>query len=206
MRFEDTSKNINIYNQGWNDCKAEMKAALEKAQLNEAYAMHDRLCAQAELADIHNSHKFIMDEKCSSQEKHCGCVPLLRAELTALKAANELQLQALIENKKDTIKKEALIETALAWKTDLEKAEAEITEFAEYARLNADAASEANLEADLYKKEFVSTYEELRTLKGAINWYFKNLQVGITDEVLSLAFHSFKNKQAKADLRGDDEA
>ena len=98
MRFEDTSKNINIYNQGWNDCKAEMKAALEKAQLNEAYAMHDRLCAQAELADIHNSHKFIMDEKCSSQEKHCGCVPLLRAELTALKTANELQLQATIEN------------------------------------------------------------------------------------------------------------
>ena len=76
----------------------ELYADLEKAQLNEAYAIHDRLCAQAELADIHNSHKFIMDEKCSSQEKHCGCVPLLRAELTALKAANEPQLQAMIEN------------------------------------------------------------------------------------------------------------
>uniref|UniRef100_A0A6M3LTK3 Putative transcriptional regulator n=1 Tax=viral metagenome TaxID=1070528 RepID=A0A6M3LTK3_9ZZZZ len=175
MRFEDTSKNINIYNQGWNDCKAEMKADLEKAQLNEAYAIHDQMCAQAELADIHNSHKFIMDEKCSSQEKHCGCVPLLRAELTALKAANELQLQALIENQKDTI-----------------RAKRELAEL--------------ELEADIYKKDFVETYEELRTLKGAINWYFKNLQVSITDEVLSLAFHSFKNKQAEADLRRDDEA
>ena len=76
----------------------ELYTDLEKAQLNEACAIHDQLCAQAELADIHNSHKFIMDEKCSSQEKHCGCVPLLRAELTALKAANELQLQAMIEN------------------------------------------------------------------------------------------------------------
>ena len=175
MRFEDTSKNINIYNQGWNDCKAEMKAALEKAQLNEAYAMHDRLCAQAELADIHNSHKFIMDEKCSSQEKHCGCVPLLRAELTALKAANELPLQAPIENKKDTIKKEALIETALAWKTDLEKAEAEITEFAEYARLNADAASGLNLAlAELWELVDAVDYNSTNVFCNDIsgrNWF-----------------------------------
>ena len=58
MRFEDTTHNINIYNQGWNDCKAEMKADLEKAQLNEAYAMHDRLCAQAELAEAYEYAKL----------------------------------------------------------------------------------------------------------------------------------------------------
>uniref|UniRef100_A0A6M3JNM9 Uncharacterized protein n=2 Tax=viral metagenome TaxID=1070528 RepID=A0A6M3JNM9_9ZZZZ len=130
---------------------------------------------QAELADIHNSHKFIMDEKCSSQEKHCGCVPLLRAELTALKAANELQLQALIENKKDTIKKEALIETALAWKTDLEKAEAEITEFAEYARLNADAASGLNLAlAELWELVDAVDYNSTNVFCNDIsgrNWF-----------------------------------
>ena len=63
--------------------------------------------------------------------------------------------------------------TALELYTDLERAQAEITEFAEYAKLNADAASEANLEADLYKKEFVSTYEELRTLKEMVDWYFE---------------------------------
>nr|MBC8360897.1 hypothetical protein [Candidatus Desulfatibia profunda] len=53
------------------------------------------------------------------------------------------------------------------------KLKAELVEAYEYAKLNADAASEANLEADLYKKEFISTYEELRAVKKKVAWYFE---------------------------------
>ena len=33
---------------------------------------------KSEIEDIKESYKFVMDEKCTSDEKHCACVPPLR--------------------------------------------------------------------------------------------------------------------------------
>lgn len=37
-------------------------------------------------ADVENSIKAAMDEKCDAYERHCTCVPLLRTEVAELKA------------------------------------------------------------------------------------------------------------------------
>ncbi len=39
-----------------------------------------------ELADIENSHRFVMAEDCPTDEVHCGCVPILKAENARLLA------------------------------------------------------------------------------------------------------------------------
>ena len=49
-------------------------------------------CAEAmrlvqEIEDIKESYKFVMDEKCTSDEKHCACVPPLRQMVKELQAA-----------------------------------------------------------------------------------------------------------------------
>ena len=38
-----------------------------------------------ELADIKESFKKVMEEKCAKDEKHCPCVPVLRMEIKKLK-------------------------------------------------------------------------------------------------------------------------
>ena len=40
-------------------------------------------------ADVENATKCAMDEKCDCDERHCSCVPLLRAEVERLKELNE---------------------------------------------------------------------------------------------------------------------
>jgi hypothetical protein len=38
-----------------------------------------------ELADIRDGNRTILDEKCASDEVHCGCVPTLRGEVERLR-------------------------------------------------------------------------------------------------------------------------
>ena len=40
---------------------------------------------ETELSDIKESHRIVMDERCPSDEVHCTCVPILRAENEAWK-------------------------------------------------------------------------------------------------------------------------
>jgi hypothetical protein len=40
-----------------------------------------------ELADIKDGNRIILDEKCASDEVHCGCVPVLRGEVERLREA-----------------------------------------------------------------------------------------------------------------------
>lgn len=40
-----------------------------------------------ELQDIRDSERIILDEKCASDEVHCGCVPTLRREIERLREA-----------------------------------------------------------------------------------------------------------------------
>ena len=47
-------------------------------------AERDRLAA--EVADWREQHRRVMDEDCPSDERHCTCVPVLRAENAALRA------------------------------------------------------------------------------------------------------------------------
>jgi hypothetical protein len=42
-----------------------------------------------ELADIAEEHRQVMAEECPTDEKHCTCVPILRAEIDSLTAENE---------------------------------------------------------------------------------------------------------------------
>lgn len=56
--------------------------------------MLDRIKAEneqlkEELADIEDATKGAMDEKCDLDERHCTCVPLLRAEVKQLRAIVE---------------------------------------------------------------------------------------------------------------------
>jgi len=36
---------------------------------------------EAELEDFKNSEKFVLSEDCPTDEKHCGCVPILKSEV-----------------------------------------------------------------------------------------------------------------------------
>jgi hypothetical protein len=42
-----------------------------------------------ELEYLHEQHRDVIDEKCPSDEKHCGCVYILRREIARLR--NELE-------------------------------------------------------------------------------------------------------------------
>lgn len=48
----------------------------------------ERLCE--ELQDIHDGERIILEEKCASDEIHCGCVPTLRKEIVRLTQAQEV--------------------------------------------------------------------------------------------------------------------
>ena len=63
---------------------AQLEAKLLAHQENEGDECP--LCQlEAELSDIKESHRIVMDEKCPSDEVHCTCVPVLRAENEALR-------------------------------------------------------------------------------------------------------------------------
>jgi predicted nuclease with TOPRIM domain len=43
---------------------------------------------QEKLDEYENAYKFIKDDKCFNEEKHCACAPILRAKLKELEAEN----------------------------------------------------------------------------------------------------------------------
>jgi hypothetical protein len=47
-----------------------------------------------DLAAVQEVHKQVMSERCPTDEKHCTCVPILRSELTKLKAFWEWSREA----------------------------------------------------------------------------------------------------------------
>lgn len=59
--------------------------------------------ARAEVADWRETQRAVMSEKCPSDEKHCTCVPMLRAKLEGLPSvyANVAELQAAWEELDD---------------------------------------------------------------------------------------------------------
>ena len=48
-------------------------------------------------ADIENSTRAAMDERCDASEDHCTCVSLLRARIAALELRDERQHQSLLD-------------------------------------------------------------------------------------------------------------
>jgi len=79
---------------------AEIKANID--------AIEDALkCVQqleAELQEIYDLQKRIMNEECAPDEKHCTCVPLLRHKCKQLEAENT-RLKEELAIKNDVIKK-----------------------------------------------------------------------------------------------------
>jgi len=51
---------------------------------------------QEKLDEYENAYKFIMDDKCFNEEKHCACAPILRAKMKELEAENAM-LKARLE-------------------------------------------------------------------------------------------------------------
>lgn len=51
---------------------------------------------QEKLDEYENAYKFIMDDKCFNEEKHCACAPILRVKMKELEAENAL-LKARLE-------------------------------------------------------------------------------------------------------------
>jgi hypothetical protein len=49
----------------------------------------DAIKLATELQDIRDGNRIILDEKCASDEVHCGCVPVLRREIGRLREALE---------------------------------------------------------------------------------------------------------------------
>jgi hypothetical protein len=47
-------------------------------------------------ADIDEAHKQVMSESCPPDEKHCTCVPILRAEIARLREVNRGLVDALL--------------------------------------------------------------------------------------------------------------
>ena len=46
-----------------------------------------------ELADIHETYRNVVAEKCAGDEVHCSCVPALRGKIDELKSAIEWALE-----------------------------------------------------------------------------------------------------------------
>jgi len=51
---------------------------------------------QEKLDEYENAYKFIVDDKCFNEEKHCACTPILRAKVKELEAENAM-LKARLE-------------------------------------------------------------------------------------------------------------
>lgn len=69
--------------QTWRDAQGETEADL-------ATVIAERDSLRAELDDYKRDHAQVMAERCASDEKHCSCVPHLRAEVEKLRAVASL--------------------------------------------------------------------------------------------------------------------
>lgn len=76
-------------------------AELER-ELAEVTAERDAL--KAEIEDIKNATLAAMDESCDCNERHCSCVPLLRAEVKRLTKERDHSLAAMTAERDATIK------------------------------------------------------------------------------------------------------
>ena len=72
---------------------------------------------RAELADIQDAHRQVMEERCPTDERHCACVPVLRAEvaesareLLDLSARHESLLAALGHSESEVARLESIIQ------------------------------------------------------------------------------------------------
>lgn len=77
----------------------EATAALER-QISELTNKNCEL--QEKLDEYENAYKFIVDDKCFNEEKHCACAPILRAKAKELEAEN-----AMIRKRLEPIEMEA---------------------------------------------------------------------------------------------------
>ncbi len=50
-------------------------------------ALKETACLRETLQDIRDGERIILEEKCASDEIHCGCVPTLRGEIDRLMKA-----------------------------------------------------------------------------------------------------------------------
>lgn len=54
--------------------------------LNLVNALERMAWLESKIADYDNDYKMIMDEKCSGDQEHCGCVPTLKIKVKELEA------------------------------------------------------------------------------------------------------------------------
>lgn len=67
--------------------EAMLKPFEEKTEIDQLRTRNAEL--EAELQDIKDSYRHVMEEKCPTDEVHCTCVPALRAEVARLRKALE---------------------------------------------------------------------------------------------------------------------
>lgn len=77
-RIEELEKNYNL-------CKHSFELLIK----SEEAEMKERIRCEDYKADIENACKMAMDEKCTLDQKHCTCVPLLRMKVKELEVENE---------------------------------------------------------------------------------------------------------------------
>ena len=76
-------------------CTAEPHKTQQCADLIVSALMEATKVLAEKLDGYENAYKFIMDDKCFNEEKHCACAPILRAKLKELEAENALLMERL---------------------------------------------------------------------------------------------------------------
>jgi len=69
-------------------CTAEPHKTQQCADLIVSALMEATKELTEKLDEYENAYKFIVDDKCFNEEKHCACAPILRAKLKELEAEN----------------------------------------------------------------------------------------------------------------------
>lgn len=118
------------YDEVWDYAEQlERKAALQERVIRRKLDYIAQL--EAELADIKESHRIVMDEKCPSNGVHCTCVPILRAENKKIADAAERGIGKawkrveIIEAENEALKDAATLLTRSLTDNDLEAVKAQ---------------------------------------------------------------------------------
>ena len=82
-------------------------AALER-QISELTKKNCEL--EEKLDEYENAYKFIVDDRCFNEEKHCACAPILRAKVKELEAENTELRKRLDESNRNDFLSQALNE------------------------------------------------------------------------------------------------
>lgn len=69
-------------------CTAEPHKTQQCADLIVSALMEATKELTEKLDEYENAYKFIVDDKCFNEEKHCACAPILRAKVRKLEAEN----------------------------------------------------------------------------------------------------------------------